>query len=133
MRFHQKLVSPGDQEKEFPLRPHPGLFPSIMPTSRICHVSGMCDPLIYSLHDSTKESKVKGQVCSPQKLTGLFHPFDSCLISSSSEAPVPPVVPETFPKWGWPDPAPSDWFTVCFTHIGPRDDTFTIWWDAHRS
>ena len=48
------------------------------------------------------------------------------------EAPILPVVPENFPRWGWPDPAPSDWFISCFTHIGPHDDTFTTRQDALR-
>ena len=98
----------------------------------MCHVSGMCDPLVYSLHDSTRDSKAEGQVCSPQKLTGYFTPLTPDSHPHPGEAAVPPVVPETFPKWGWLDPALSDWFTAYFTSVGPQDDTFTTGWDAHR-
>lgn len=72
----------------------------MMPICGTCYMTGMCDSSIYSLRDSTRDSKAEGQVCRPQKLTGSFHLFDSWLTSSSWWGSHHPVVPETFPRWG---------------------------------
>ena len=54
-RFREEPACPGHQENELSLCPHPGLFPSVMLTSGT-HLTGTCDPLIYCLRDSSRES-----------------------------------------------------------------------------